>query len=97
MTSGNTERYFIVNGKRYGHILNPKTGYPVDECRSVTVLAKSTYLADALATAVFVMGPEKGLAFLESQSHIEGVIVDAAGKVFVSKGLQAGRERQRKL
>lgn len=65
-TSGDYERYFIVNGVRYHHILNPKTGFPASECVSVTVISNRTSLTDALATGVFVLGPIKGKALLDS-------------------------------
>lgn len=88
VTSGDYERYFEINGKRYCHILNPQTGYPIDHLQSVTILAKSAYWADALATGVFVLGPQKGLALIESLPGVEGMLIDPAGKITVSKGLQ---------
>ncbi|MBU1727014.1 MAG: FAD:protein FMN transferase [Candidatus Omnitrophica bacterium] len=61
-TSGDYEQFFIKEGKRYSHILNPKTGYPADSgILSVTVISTEATTADALATAVFVLGKEKGL------------------------------------
>jgi len=89
-TSGDNERFFVVNGVRYCHVLNPRTGYPANECQGVTLIAKTAYLADAFATAVFVMGPAKGMQFIESQDHLEGMIVDASGRVHVSSGLRKG-------
>jgi len=88
VTSGDSERFFFYKGKRYSHIINPKTGYPADLSRSVTVIAKKAYFADALATGVFIMGPEKGLALIESLEGVDGMIIDARGNVHVSKGLQ---------
>ncbi len=59
-TSGNYEQYFVVNGKKYTHIINPGTGYPVENVKSVTVLADTAMEADIFSTAVFILGYEKG-------------------------------------
>ncbi len=74
VTSGDYERFFIENNRRYSHLFNPKTGYPFSDCRSVTVLTDDTAFGDAIATAVFVMGSERGYAFLERMG-IEGLIM----------------------
>lgn len=87
VTSGDYERFFIHQGRRYAHIIDPRTGWPVDHCQSVTVVAERTYWADALATAVFVLGPERGLALIESLPDAECLIVDADGRPRVSSGL----------
>lgn len=79
VTSGDYERFFISDGVRYHHILDPATGQPARGCRSVTVLAPTAAEADACATAAFVLGPEKGIAFLRERSGVRGLIVDAAG------------------
>lgn len=86
-TSGDYQRYFIENGIRYHHLLNPATGFPQDLCRSVTVIAPSAAATDAFATGIFVMGPEKGLATLE-RLGMDGVIVDATGQVLMTKGIR---------
>ncbi len=74
-TSGDYEQYFVLNGVRYHHILDPKTGWPARGCVSVTIQAPSTMEADALATGIFVLGPQKGLRVIESHPNIEGVIL----------------------
>ena len=73
-TSGDYEKYFIKNGIRYHHILDPKTGYPARECVSVTILTDKCSFADGLATGVFILGPEKGTALLKNLG-IKGIIV----------------------
>ena len=91
-TSGDYERYFTKEGTRYHHLLNPFTGSPAQQCRSVTILAKDALSADALATAVFVMGPNRGLRLIEAMEGVEGLIVSADGEIIVSEGLK-GRIR----
>ena len=73
-TSGDYERYFIQEGVRYHHILDPSTGYPVRECASVTVWAETAMDADILATSIFVLGPRKGLEFAENMDNVEALI-----------------------
>jgi len=72
-TSGDYENFFIVNGQRYPHILNPKTGSPAQRFASVTIFAKETAFADGMATSVAIMGPEQGRKFLDSL-HLKGII-----------------------
>lgn len=86
-TSGNYERYFDPEKKAH-HIINPKTGYSAEECISVTVIAGSATWADALATSVFVMGPEGGIELIESLADAECLIVGADRvTMYVSSGL----------
>lgn len=72
-TSGDYEKFFMINNKRYPHILNPETGTPALEFASVTIFAKEATFADGIATAVAVMGPKYGLKFLDSL-HFKGII-----------------------
>ena len=89
VTSGDYERFFEIDGTRYCHIIDPRTGWPARGARSVTVMATRTWWADALATGIFVLGAEEGLALLESLEGVEGLIVDADGELHVSSGLAA--------
>jgi thiamine biosynthesis lipoprotein len=87
-TSGDYERFVIKDGKRYHHILDPKTGYPAWRSRSVTVMAKDAITADALSTALFVLGPEAGLPLVETLPDVEAVFVGADNRLTVSSGLK---------
>jgi len=87
VTSGDYERFFEHEGKRYHHILDPRTGYPSQGCISATVTAPDAAFADSLATALCVLGPKEGLALVESLPRVEAILVDLSGKVHVSKGL----------
>lgn len=86
-TSGDYERFFVQDGVRYHHILDTKTGYPARLCRSVTILAPNATTSDALSTAVFVLGPERGLALVERLDDVEAVIIDRHGQMILSSGL----------
>ena len=86
-TSGDYERFFMKDGRRYHHILDPDLGEPARGCRSVTIVADTAVLADALSTGVFVLGPEKGMALIERLPNVEGVIVSSGNRVLVSSGL----------
>lgn len=87
-TSGDYEKFFVFQGKRYHHILDPKTGYPADECQSVTILAKSAMTADGLATAVFVLGPEKGYALCQRLEGVECLIMDRQGRMVMTSRIK---------
>lgn len=86
-TSGNYEKYVIFNGIRYSHIIDPRTGYPSQGVVSVSVFAKQTEIADALATGIFVLGVEVGLDLVNQLKGIECIIVDDKGKIHASKGI----------
>jgi thiamine biosynthesis lipoprotein len=87
-TSGDYERYFIRNGRRYHHIIDLRTGEPATACRSVTLVTDRAVIADALAKGVFVLGPQEGMALIGRVPHVEGVIVGASNQVLVSPGLK---------
>jgi thiamine biosynthesis lipoprotein len=83
-TSGDYQRFFLIGDKRYHHIINPHTGYPAPGIMSVSVVADEGFIADAISTAVFVLGVEKGLKLLESKG-LRGIIIDSKGEVFFTK------------
>ncbi len=87
-TSGDYERYFIKDGKRYHHIIDPASGAPAEASRSVTIVAKNATLADGLSTGIFILGPERGMAVIEQLPGVEAVIVGSNNKVVVSSGLK---------
>jgi FAD:protein FMN transferase len=87
-TSGDYERFFIKDGRRYAHIIDPGTGQPARGCRSVTIVSNNATLADGLSTGVFLLGPDKGMALIERLPDVEGVIVSASNEVLVSSGLK---------
>ena len=87
-TSGDYEKFFSHQGKRYHHILNPKTGFPAEGCQSVTILCKDGMTADGLATAVFVLGSVKGYDLCQKMKGVECLIVDGDGKVVMTPGLK---------
>ena len=86
-TSGSYEKYVIFDGIRYSHIIDPRTGYPAKGVVSVSVFAKQTEIADALATGIFVMGVEVGLDLINQIKGIECIIVDDQGKIHSSNGI----------
>jgi thiamine biosynthesis lipoprotein len=87
-TAGDYERSYVVGGKRYHHILDPRTGQPASACRSVTIWAPTALQADEIDDAVFILGPEKGMKLVESLDGVAAVIVDAKNNVGISKRLQ---------
>jgi thiamine biosynthesis lipoprotein len=89
VTSGDYERFRIVDGRRYHHIIDPRTGYPADKCRSVTVFSPQAEQADVLATAVFVLGPEEGMKLIQKVGDSETLIVDSSGEIFMSEGFSS--------
>ena len=87
-TSGDYEKFFIHQDKRYHHIFNPRDGFPTEGSQSVTVVCKDGITADGLATAVFVLGPEKGYSLCQRLEGVECLIVDKEGKIKFSPGLK---------
>ncbi len=86
-TSGDYERYFEADGIRYHHILDPATGDSARNAWSVTILGPETTLTDALSTSVFVLGPEKGIALIDTLPGIDAIVIDAQGTLRYSADL----------
>jgi thiamine biosynthesis lipoprotein len=86
-TSGNYEKFVIIDGKRYSHTIDPKTGLPVNGIKSVSIICPSAELADALATPVVVMGVKVGLNLINQLHHVECVIIDDHDKLYTSKNI----------
>ena len=86
-TSGDYERFFDEDGVRYHHIISPSTGEPAAGVHSATVFGPDAVVTDALSTSVFVMGVERGLTLIGTLPGYEGIVIDAAGKVYYSDGL----------
>lgn len=87
VTSGNYEKNFTLNGQTYSHIIDPKTGYPTTEAVSVTIIGPDAELADALATAVSVLGVSDGLKLINQLNGFECLIIDSKGSFHQSNGL----------
>ncbi len=87
-TSGDYERYFEEEGVRYHHILTPSTGEPAGGVHSATVIGPDAVMTDALSTSVFVMGVDRGLRLIAALPDYESVVIDGAGQIYYSDGLQ---------
>ena len=89
VSSGTYERFFIEDGKRYHHILNPKTGYPEDnQLQSVSIISQKSVVGDALSTTVFVMGLQEGYAYVESLDQVEALFITTEGSIYSTSGLK---------
>jgi thiamine biosynthesis lipoprotein len=92
-TSGDYRNFYKMDGKTYSHIIDPRTGYPIqNRVVSASVIAANCTLADGLATALMVMGPEKGIALLDQLDGVEGLIIvrqaDGSLQDHFSKGMK---------
>ncbi|MFQ5485277.1 MAG: FAD:protein FMN transferase [Desulfobacterales bacterium] len=88
VTSGNYEKFFMVDGKKYSHIINPRTGYPATGTKSVTIICPNAELADALATSVFILGKKDGIDLIDQLKGIECLIVTDDDELITSKNLK---------
>lgn len=88
-TSGDYQRYFMKDNRRYHHILDPSTGLPAEGMISCTIVTETVMDADALATAAFVLGPEKGMALVDSLDGVETMMMTESGKTIFSKNFQS--------
>jgi len=89
VTAGIYQRAYEINGERYHHILSTENGYPTSSLKSVTILHPSSLMADALSTAVMVLGPDNGLSLIESYPGTEAIIISADDALILSKGAEA--------
>lgn len=89
VTSGNYERYFIgEDGKQYGHIINPTTGYPAESgLASVTVIADEGHLCDALSTSLFVMGPDRAAEYWKQHQNFDMILLTEDGEIYLTEGV----------
>ena len=83
-TSGNYEKYITIDGKRYSHTINPRTGLPVTGIKSVTILCPNAEIADAMATPVMIMGIRAGLDMINQLKDIEAILIDDEDKIYTS-------------
>jgi len=88
VTSGNYEKFVMLEGRRYAHIIDPRTGYPSTGLLSVTVFAPKAELADALATSIFVMGIEVGINRIDQMPNIDCIIIDDKGNIHKSNNIE---------
>ena len=88
VTSGDYEKFTQINGRRYSHIIDPRTGIPSQGIVSCTVFAGKAELADAIATAIFVMGVESGLFLIDQLPNIEAILIDDSGIIHRSKNIE---------
>jgi thiamine biosynthesis lipoprotein len=86
-TSGDYERFFVEDGVRYHHILDPSTGDSARSSWSVTILGPEATFTDALSTSVFVLGPSRGLALIDQLPGVDAIIIDAEGRLLYSADL----------
>jgi len=86
-TSGNYEKYVMINGKKYSHTINPRTGLPVTGIKSVTIISTNAEIADAMATPVTIMGVYAGLDMINQMKDIEAIIIDDDDNLYTSKNI----------
>lgn len=88
VTSGDYERFRVVDGIRYHHIVDPRSGYPAAKCQAVTIVSETAEEADVLATAVFVLGYEAGIPLIEATPGAEAFVIDAQGEFWMTVGFE---------
>ena len=86
-TSGNYEKFVTINGKRYSHTIDPKTGLPVSGIKSVSVISPMAELSDALATPVMVMGLKAGIDMINQMKGVACIVIDDNNKMFTSTNI----------
>ena len=86
-TSGNYEKYILINGVKYSHTINPRTGLPIRGIKSVTIITPNAEIADAMATPVTIMGIEAGLGMVNQIKNMEAILIDDHDRIFTTKNL----------
>jgi thiamine biosynthesis lipoprotein len=86
-TSGNYEKFVTINGKKYSHTIDPKTGLPITGIKSVTIIASNAEFADAMATPIAVMGIKAGLFLIDQIPDLYCIIIDDNNKIYTSKNI----------
>lgn len=86
-TSGNYEKFVIINGRKYSHTINPKTGMPVSGIKSVTIICPNAEIADAMATPVGIMEIPEALNLVNQIHQLECIIIDINNKIYSSKNI----------
>ena len=86
-TSGNYEKYIVIDGKKYSHTINPRTGLPVTGIKSVTIICPNAEIADAMATPVMIMGVQAGLDMINQINNVEAILIDDEDKLYTSHNL----------
>jgi thiamine biosynthesis lipoprotein len=86
-TSGNYEKFITINGKKYSHTIDPKTGLPVTGIKSVTIISPNAEVADAMATPVMIMGIKVGLNLVNQVKGLSCIIIDDNDKIYTSKNI----------
>ena len=87
-TSGNYEKYIMIDGVKYSHTINPKTGLPVTGIKSVTIVSTNAEVADAMATPVMIMGIEAGLNMINQINDIEAIVIDDNNTLYATKNIK---------
>lgn len=86
-TSGNYEKYVLIDGVKYSHTINPKTGLPITGIKSVTIISPNAEIADAMATPVTIMGIKAGLNMINQINYLGCIIIDDCNKIYTSKNI----------
>ena len=87
-TSGNYEKYIMVNGKKYSHTIDPRTGLPVTGIKSVTIITPNAEISDAMATPVMIMGIKAGINMVNQIKDMEAILIDDQDKIYTSDNIR---------
>ncbi|HTR30927.1 MAG TPA: FAD:protein FMN transferase [Puia sp.] len=87
-TSGNYEKFILVNGKKYSHTINPRTGLPITGIKSVTIICPNAEFADAIATPVMIMGVRAGIDLINQLKDVEAILIDDDDRIYPSANLR---------